>query len=151
MGNILLLQSGSSTTIGLGGSNTGLATRPNLAPGQSLTYPKQWKKYQYGSNAFWFNPGTTTSPVFSQPTPGYFGAISPGTELGPGVFKVDMSLRKTFPIYERIKVVFEANYFNVFNHTNPNGPGTTFQGSNFGVITSAKDPRLGLLSASINF
>jgi len=144
------IQSGSSAQIGLGGSSLGLATRPNqIAP---LTYSKQWKPYKYGSNAFWFNPGTPQFPVFQQPAPGYFGTLGTGTELGPGVNVSNMAIFKEFPIIqERLKFEFRAEYFNVFNHTNPNGPGLTFQGSNFGVITSAKDPRLGQMSARIVF
>jgi hypothetical protein len=144
------IQSGSSAQIGLGGSSLGLATRPNqIAP---LTYSKQWKPYEYGSNAFWFNPGTPQSPVFQQPAQGYFGTLGTGTELGPGVNVSNMAIFKEFPIIqERLKFEFRAEYFNVFNHTNPNGPGLTFQGSNFGVITSAKDPRLGQMSARIVF
>ncbi len=50
------IQSGSSTTFGITGTNLGPISRPNIV-GQ-ITYPKTWKPYQNGSNAFWFNPGT---------------------------------------------------------------------------------------------
>lgn len=62
-----------------------------------------------------------------------------------------MSLYKDLQLHESVRLQFRAEYFNVFNHTNPNGPGTTFGSGTFGVITSAKDPRIGELAFKLFF
>ena len=81
------LESGSFTTFGITGSNLGLISHPNLV-GQ-LSYPKMWKPYVNGSNAFWFSPGTgagtATGSIFTRPANGYYGTVGDGTEQGPGV------------------------------------------------------------------
>jgi len=40
-----------------------------------------------------------------------------------------------------VKFQFRTEAFNIFNHTNPNGVGTTLGTSTFGHITSYRDPR----------
>ena len=149
------IQSGSFASVGLTGTfgksgyTLGPITRPNLV-GQ-LTYPKTWKPYIYGSNAFWFNPGTTANPVFAVPANGNFGTFGNGTVQSPGTAVSNMSLYKDLQLHESVRLQFRAEYFNVFNHTNPNGPGTTFGSGTFGVITSAKDPRIGELALKLFF
>jgi hypothetical protein len=62
-----------------------------------------------------------------------------------------MALYKDFPIRESIKLEFRAEYFNVFNHTNPNGPNVTAGNSAFGQISGSKDPRIGQMSLKLSF
>ncbi len=147
------LQSGSFSTFGITGSNLGLISRPNLV-GQ-FTYPKTWKPYKYGASDFWFTPGTAagtaTGTIFARPANGFYGTIEDGTVHGPGVEVWNMALYKDFQIHESVKLELRAEYFNVFNHTNPAFPGTTAGSSTFGVITSALDPRIGQMSARVSF
>ncbi len=44
-----------------------------------------------------------------------------------------------------------AEFFNVFNTTQYNNPVTTFGSSNFGFVTSARDPRIIQFGAKFNF
>jgi len=144
------IQSGSFQTMGLSGSGLGLASRPNQVG--RLTYPKTWKPYQYSTaQQQWFSTGTTTNPIWAKPAAGFFGNVGNGTIEGPGVTVSNMALYKSFPIRESAKLEFRTEYFNIFNHTNPNGPNTTFGAGAFGTITSAKDPRIGELSLKLNF
>lgn len=143
------LQCGSSLNVGITGSNLGPITRPNIVG--TITYPKTWKPTVYGSNAFWFNPGTAAAPVFARPANGYYGNAGAGVLRGPGVEVSNMALYKDFDIRERLTVQFRAEYFNVFNHTNPNNPGTTFNSGTFGVITAAQQPRTGQLALKVKF
>jgi hypothetical protein len=147
------IQSGSFATFGITGSNLGLITHPNLV-GQ-LTYPKTWKAITHGTAGYWFNPGTsagqTSGSIFARPANGYYGAIGDGTIQGPGVAVSNMALYKDFLLRENVKLEFRAEYFNVFNHTNPGAPNTTAGNSNFGVITSALDPRIGQMSMKLSF
>jgi Carboxypeptidase regulatory-like domain/TonB-dependent Receptor Plug Domain len=147
------LQSGSSTTFGITGSNLGPITRPNIV-GQ-ITYPKHWKPFEYGSSATWFDPGTgagsATGSIFQRPANGYYGNGGNGNEKGPGVEVSNMALYKNFPIREGVGMEFRAEYFNIFNHSNPNGPNTTAGNASFGQISSSKDPRIGQMSLKITF
>lgn len=126
---IATIQSGISLTPGLSVANQGLATRPNVAAGKSLTYQKSVDQ--------WFDTSAFERPAF-----GYFGNAGPGILTGPGVANFDMGLYKDFRISERAKVQFRSEFFNVFNHTNFSGVSTTLGAGNFGRITSARDPRI---------
>jgi hypothetical protein len=147
------LQSGSYGTFGISGSNLGPISRPNIIG--PISYTKQWKPSQYGSSATWFNQGTAagtaTGSVFQRPANGYYGTGSNGNALGPGVQVWNMALYKAFPIREGMGLEFRAEYFNVFNHTNPNGPNLTAGNASFGQISSSKDPRIGQMSLKLSF
>ena len=143
------IQSGSSLNLGITGSNLGPITRPDVVG--VVSYPKTWKPFQYGSGAYWFNPGTASSPVFARPANGHYGNAGNGVLRGPGVAVYNMALYKDFPIFREMNLQFRAEYFNVFNHTNPNNPATTFGSGNFGFINSAMQPRTGELSLKLKF
>jgi hypothetical protein len=54
-----------------------------------------------------------------------------------------VSLQKTTPLNENMRVEFRVDFFNLFNHTkffNPDGNIT--DGEDFGLVTRAADPRL---------
>jgi hypothetical protein len=130
------IQSGGFESAGLNIAHTGLATRPNqVAP---LSYPKKLNE--------WFNTN-----AFAQPAYGFFGNVHNGTIEAPGVIDFNMAAYKTFPLYRGANLQFRAEFFNVFNHTNPNGPNTNFGAGTFGQITSAADPRIGEVALKLNF
>jgi hypothetical protein len=60
-------------------------------------------------------------------------------------------LHKLFPIAEALKLEFRAEYFNVFNHTEPTSVNTQFGAGAFGTVTAAKEPRIGELSLKFSF
>lgn len=41
---------------------------------------------------------------------------------------------------------FRVEFFNIFNHAQFKNPSGNFSSDNFGVVTSARDPRIGQLS-----
>ena len=61
---------------------------------------------------------------------------------GPDQFVTNFKLGKTFRITEGHAIDFRWEAFNLFNTVNFNNPSTTYGASNFGVITSAQDPRV---------
>ena len=88
--------------------------------------------------------------AFTDPPLGSFGDVSRNSVQGPGLQTWDFSIFKNFPITERTKVEFRAEFFNVFNHPNlqfvKSGPQnsidtTTFGTPQFGFLTAARDPR----------
>jgi YVTN family beta-propeller protein len=54
-------------------------------------------------------------------------------------------------IKEGVSLLLRAEFFNVFNHTNFTNPTGNITSSNFGTITSARDPRIGQVAAKITF
>jgi hypothetical protein len=66
---------------------------------------------------------------------------------------LDASLFKKFAIGEGRSFEIRGEFFNILNTPNFGGPGTGIGSSTFGVVTltQANDPRLGQLTARINF
>ncbi|HEY1648448.1 MAG TPA: carboxypeptidase regulatory-like domain-containing protein [Terracidiphilus sp.] len=98
---------------------------------------------------------------FAVNPPGTYGTVVKGSYLGPHYVDWDGSLTRKFPVTERTYLSFEADYFNLFNHTNLGDPNTTL-GSSFGKITSTSpqnwastapqnDPRIAQLSLKLIF
>ncbi len=65
--------------------------------------------------------------------PGFFG-YRPWI-YGPGWYNVDLSVNKTVPIRERYRVTLQAQFLNLFNHTNFSLGGTGIQSLTFGQST----------------
>ena len=102
------------------------------------------------------NPNAFSLPAGCTPS-----SCPPGTGVGDaprnfargfGAWQMDVAVRREFPIYERLKVQFRAEAFNVFNHPNFGfinsnycsvGAGT---GCTFGQATSTLANSLGGLS-----
>ena len=87
----------------------------------------------------WINPAAfSVAPQFT------FGNVSRTITLrGPGLISWDVSMFKTFSVFEGIKAQFRAESLNVANTPQFYGPNTTFTSPSFGLITSqANYPRL---------
>jgi len=93
-----------------------------------------------GPNTY-FLPG-----AFAPETYGGFGTANRRFFHGPGSLNTDFALEKTTAITESTSIEFRAEFFNIFNHTQFNNPSGDFSNSTFGVVTSARDPRIGQLS-----
>jgi hypothetical protein len=93
---------------------------------------------------YFFDPSTFTEDTTIDPS--LFGRIgnAPRTICcGPHISNTDFALLKTFKISETQRVDFRAELFNIFNHTqffNPDG--NSSDGTQFGQVTQARDPRL---------
>jgi hypothetical protein len=66
---------------------------------------------------------------------------------GPGYLNTDLSLFKVFPLRERMKLEFRAEFFNAFNRPQLANPNATI-GDSFGQIQSTvadnRDVQFGL-------
>lgn len=98
---------------------------------------------------------------FANNAPGTYGTVVKGSYVGPRYVDWDASMARKFTVHERSYVQFEADYFNLLNHTNLGDPGTTLN-SSFGKITSTSpqlwagtapqnDPRIAQLSLKFVF
>jgi len=76
------------------------------------------------------------------------GNLGRNTFVGPGQWYADMTLSKTFKFTERINLKFDANAFNIFNHTNFL---LATQGGGAHNQYASNDPASGGLTAISNF
>jgi hypothetical protein len=79
---------------------------------------------------------------------GDFGDANRRFFHGPGFNNTDFGILKRTLINERFSFDLRFEFFNIFNHTqfmNPNGDVSST--SSFGVVTNARDPRIGQVAA----
>jgi hypothetical protein len=111
--------------------------RPNtILPTQ--VYPAQQTPQE------WFNPAAfqcAGSNAACTQTSGLFGDLGRNSVYGPGQIDWDMAVSRAFQLRERWKLEFRADFFNIMNHGNPSGVGTTVSNGTFGTITSFTGPR----------
>jgi Carboxypeptidase regulatory-like domain len=114
----------------------------------------------------WLNPDAFRSTV-DPSTGACFGGISPKNcqfgNLGRNVLRgpdfawSDFYLSKWFPLTEQLKLRFDAQFFNVFNHSNFGLPSMVLAGipgqpttqTGFGALTSTTSPPTGLLGVGL--
>jgi hypothetical protein len=93
-------------------------------------------------------PNTYFLPdAFASGQLGRFGTANRQFFHGPGIVNTDFGLMKATRITESTTLEFRAEFFNIFNHTQFNNPHGDFSSDNFGVVTSARAPRIGQFSA----
>ena len=123
-----------SDTIGLGGDTT---NRPNKITQTRYLFNKS------GASKTWFDKSTFAAPV--APWAGGanqgFGNAGKDAVVGPGRFNVNSSLFKAFAITEASRFELRVDSFNLFNHTQFNAIGTSFNGGDFGKLTGTQDAR----------
>ncbi len=79
---------------------------------------------------------------FAAPADYGFGNSGRYILLNPGEYTWDISLIKRTVVSERGDAIeFRVQFFNAFNHTNFERPGTTFDTDSFGVISNARQSR----------
>jgi hypothetical protein len=97
-----------------------------------------------------FAPNTCTfDPVTFLPSPGCgtFGTANRRFFHGPGFNNTDFGFLKRTVIRGNYAFDVRFEFFNIFNHAQFNNPSGNIDSSNFGVVTSARDPRIGQVSA----
>ncbi|HZP00169.1 MAG TPA: carboxypeptidase-like regulatory domain-containing protein [Terriglobia bacterium] len=124
---ITVIESGFILTPGMSTPTNGLASRPNclgtVAGSKSLLQ--------------WFNTSAFAAPAF-----GFFGNCGTGLIHGPSENTWNWALYKTFPVGERLKAQFRAEFFNIWNHPSFANVSTNYGAGDFGQVTSALDPRI---------
>ena len=86
--------------------------------------------------------GLFPASAFPAPIPGTDGNLGRNVYRGPGFAETDLSLAKTFRIFERLACQFRVDAFNAFNRVNLNNPVSDLSNSNFGRSTAADTPRV---------
>lgn len=89
----------------------GFSWLPNVVGNPSVSNP---------SYLGWFNPN-----AYATPGSGTFGDTKRDSLIGPDWRDLDLSLGKTFAIYEALHLEIRADSFNAFNHPNFSQPSTS--------------------------
>lgn len=90
--------------------------------------------------------------AFSTVTAVRFGTAGRNAVRGPGQFDLDVSLKREFPIFERYRLIFTADSFDITNTPGFANPGTlNISSTGFGQITSANLNRSLRLSGRLSF
>jgi hypothetical protein len=79
--------------------------------------------------------GQTSGP-WQRPAFGTFGDSGRNTLLGPKWFDSDLSVIKSFPVREQMRLQFRAELYNVFNHANLGNPNSCVDCGGAGTITN---------------
>ncbi|HEY1493840.1 MAG TPA: TonB-dependent receptor [Candidatus Solibacter sp.] len=109
---IVTVQSGFPAPISFGvdTTGTGIGSRPDMLSGQSGALPGGDRTWQH-----WFN-----TAAFAQAPFGRFGtAPRTGAVRLPGSENTDFSFNKHFRIAEHKQLEFRTEFYNLFNHYNP--------------------------------
>ena len=126
------LQTGFPLTISASGANfcTYCPQRASLAPGRKSGHLANPSPFHWLDITAFASPGSTGT--FNNQ-----GTLTRNTERGPGTPAVDVSLLKSFRIYERVSGQFRGEAFNVINRAIFGNPGTNIStASTFGVISA---------------
>jgi hypothetical protein len=95
----------------------------------------------------WFDASAYVQPAF-----GTFSSVSRNILRSPGTNMFDMSLAKTVRLGEGRQFELRGDAFNIFNHTQFAGVGSSFfTPSTFGRVTSARNERNLMVGARIQF
>jgi hypothetical protein len=138
----------------------------SVVPGVPLYEHKPIPGVTQPGTVQWLNPNAFVSTV--DPSTGacyggdspkncQFGNIGRNALRGPDFTWSDFYLTKWFPLTERVKVRFDVQFFNVFNHPNFALPSMVLAGipgkpstqTGFGALTSATSPPTGLLGVGL--
>jgi hypothetical protein len=110
----------------------------NALTGQANQRPDQVMDDVYLKDGYrWLNPA-----AFRAPAPGTYGNLAANSLVGPNVFNVDMGLVRSFRAGGERQLQLRAEVFNLLNRVRLDLPVSLLNSSNFGVITSAGDPRI---------
>jgi hypothetical protein len=97
----------------------------------------------------WFDPC-----AFVLQQPGYYGNAGRNALIGPGFSNLDLSLAKTFQIYEAHAVEFRTDFFNLLNRANlatPSSPtGAQVTGGVIVFPTAASSPGGGQIFRTVS-
>jgi hypothetical protein len=122
------------------GANAVPVDVPNFAGGKVLfdTDPRHRNSY-------------FDTSLFSNELLGQFGNSRRRFFHGPGLNNFDLALQKTTKITESKELQLRFEAFNAFNHAQFNNPSGEINSSTFGLVTSARDPRIMQVAARFTF
>jgi hypothetical protein len=97
------------------------------------------------------NPYFDTTAFASVTAAGVFGNSARDMLRGPGVFDLDASVFRDFPIENRVTFEFRAETFNLTNTPQFSNPASNVSNSGFGIISSSSNERQLRFAGKITF
>ena len=155
LSGITRFTSGFPITMVNNGDNSLIGTNPNGVNNSSIDEPD----YNGGPLQLNHNPRKNGNNYFNAADFSMNALGTPGNAkrrffYGPGADNYDSAIAKTLPLTESKSLLFRVEAFNVFNHTQFNGP-TAVDGnigsSTFGNAISAAPPRILQGAIKVNF
>jgi hypothetical protein len=157
LSGLVTYSSGTPLAITASGCNdpNGGTCMPNLAPGfsGSARINGGWGRKNTATTSYAY----INAAAFAVPA-AYTIGNAPRTYAyalrNPGTYDEDLSVRRAFNIYERLKFTFEMSAYNLDGHVDFGGPSTSFANGSttFGVVSSqANSPRDLQASARFDF
>jgi len=144
VGALTILQSGAPLTAVVQTDSSGAFVPPSRQRPNVMLNPNLPSNQR--SLTRWFD-----TDAFSQPGMYTFGDEGMGIMRDAGIVNSDFSLLRNLTLGEQARLQLRAEFFNAFNHTNFNPPGTIFGSSSFGVVSSAKSARQIQVGARLAF
>jgi signal peptidase I len=140
---------GDNRTNSLGGRYWGFVPRANLIGRPLFVYwsLKTPAEQMYKTSA----TEQTSFAAFGVPSGIAFGNSGVGAVILPGLQQGDVTLSKVFIIHEQMNLKFQADAFNIFNHTNYSGLDTNASDTAFGRLNGAYPPRQMQLGGRFTF
>jgi hypothetical protein len=119
--------------------------RPNMIRDANLHSDQRTVAQWFDTSAFVNPPSATVDPAH------IFGNAPRGGLRAAPVITTDATIEKSFYLTERFKFDIRGELYNLFNHAIFNVPGFTLGNSDFGVVSSARNPRTAQLAARFSF
>ena len=130
-----------------------------VSPSVQMLNPETYEAAVTGGAAgnYFFNPADFSNTALkaintiTNPGSASYGTLGKNAFRGPDLANVNLTLRKTIDIRERMKVAVGADFFNLFNHTEFTTISTTITSSLFGQATATNPARIIQLSGRFTF
>jgi len=141
---------------------TGATQTASDLPGSAPCYPNKANtgarmktgltSFNVASQNRTFFPAQVLGPIFTDAGLDNIGNDGRNTYWGPSFYNMDLSVQKTFAIWEKVGIKARADAFNAVNHINPGNPQTNVLSA--GTITGeapGPGPRYLELSVKVTF
>lgn len=144
---ILTLQSGFPIRLTSSGDEELMSSVDFESPGEPSQIAPLRRLYPQKSGGYYFDPSSFTEAPLGQ-----IGNAPRTICCGPGSAHLDFAVHKLIDLREGPRLELRTEFFNLFNHTqflNPDG--NISDGTAFGQVNRAQDPRLIQLALRITF
>ncbi len=135
---IVTLQGGQPFNIGISNDQANAGNIGTQRPSEVTTGRESCTR----GNAILGTRCIQTAGVYTLPALGAYGNTHRNDLTGPGYANTNLSVFKSFPLYERVALQLRLEAFNVFNHANPGNPNSTLGSVPAGTATNG-DPNTG--------